>query len=66
MDWKFKHLIKNKSQLILMIHSSLIQQTGEKKELLMQLETKEHVDHAGLLQQLQQLKEHTSSSMENL
>jgi hypothetical protein len=32
----------------------------------MLLETKEHVDHAGLLQQLQQLKEHTSSSMENL
>ena len=65
-DCKFKHLIKNKSQLILMIHTSLIQQTGEKKELLMLLETKEHVDHAGLLQQLQQLKEHTSSSMENL
>jgi hypothetical protein len=48
-----------------MIQTSLIQQTGEKKELLMQLETKENVDHAGLLQQLQQLKQHTSLSMEN-
>ena len=44
----------------------LLQKTGEQMELLIKLEIKEHVDHAGLSQQLLQWKEHTKLSMELL
>ena len=44
----------------------LLQKTGEQMELLIKLEIKDHVDHAGLSQQLLQWKEHTKLSMELL
>jgi hypothetical protein len=44
----------------------LLQKTGEQMELLIKLEIKEHVDHAGLSQQLLQWKEHTKLSTELL
>ena len=44
----------------------LLQKTGEQMELLIKLEIKDHVNHAGLSQQLLQWKEHTKLSMELL
>jgi hypothetical protein len=48
-----------------MIQTSLIQLTGELKELLTQLKTKVNVDHAGLFQPLLPLKENTSLKLEH-
>jgi hypothetical protein len=64
-DSKCQHLSKNKSQHILMIQTSLTQLTGELKELLIQLKTKDNVDHAGLSQPLLPLKENTLLRLEN-
>ena len=50
----------------MMIQTSLTQLTGELKELLIQLKTKDNVDHAGLSQPLEQLKELNSLPPENL
>jgi len=48
-----------------MIQTSLTQLTGELKELLIQLKTKDNVDHAGLSQPLLPLKENTLLRLEN-
>ena len=48
-----------------MIQTSLIQLTGELKELLTQLKTKVNVDHAGLFQPLLPLKENISLKLEH-
>jgi len=64
-DLKCHHLSKNKSQLILTIQTSPIQLTGEPKELLTQLKTKNNADHAGLSQPPLPLKENTSLRLEH-